>query len=162
MDAIWWIISVLLVLTGIAGSLLPFLPGTTLVFAGVVFHRLMLGDGPGVGWWIVAVLGVMVAVSYVVDFVSGAVGAKWFGASRWGAIGGIFGATVGIFFGLPGLFLGPLVGALLGELLGGKGLLPAGRSGLGSVLGTTAGMLSKFAIALAMTALFMLSMLMGW
>ena len=57
-----------------------------------------------------------------------------FGATRWGAIGGILGAIIGLFFGLIGIFVGPLIGALAGELLGGKGLLPAGRSSWGAVL----------------------------
>lgn len=162
MDLIWWIISGLLLLVGFAGSVLPFVPGTTLIFAGVIFHRLMLGEEAGVGWGVVIVLAVMLLVSYAMDFASGAIGAKWFGASRWGAIGGILGATVGLFFGLPGLFLGPLVGALLGELLGGKGLLPAGQSGIGTVIGTTAGIIAKFCIALAMIILFVLALTLGW
>lgn len=154
MDAFWWIFTILVFLTGLFGSLLPFIPGTTVVFAGAVLHRLMLGAEQSIGWVTLAVLGFLLVASYIIDFISGAAGAKYFGASRWGAIGGILGATVGIFFGLPGIFIGPLVGALAGELLGGKGILPAGRSGLGSLIGTTVGILSKFAIASAMITVF--------
>ncbi len=87
-------------------------------------------------------------------------GAKYFGATRWGAIGGILGAIVGFFFGLPGLFIGPLAGAIIGELLGGKGVLPAGKSGWGTFLGTTAGMIGKFAIGVIMIGWFTVAALM--
>lgn len=161
MDVVWWTLVVLFLLLGIAGSLLPFLPGTTLVFAAAVLHKLTLSPMDGVSWWVIGVLGVLLLLSYILDFVSGAVGAKWFGASRWGAIGGILGATIGIFFGLPGIFIGPLAGALLGELLGGKGLLPAGQSGLGTVIGTTAGIISKFVISLVMTLIFVAALILS-
>lgn len=153
MEIVWWSLTVLLFVTGIVGSLLPFLPGTTVVFAGAVLHKLML-PGQSVGWWTLGAIAFLLVLSYVLDFVSGAVGAKYFGASRWGAIGGILGATVGIFFGLPGIFIGPLVGALVGELLGGKGVLPAGQSGVGSLIGTTAGIIAKVLISILMVAVF--------
>ena len=81
-------------------------------------------------------------------------GAKYFGATRWGAVGGILGGVVGIFFGLPGLIIGPLLGVLIGELLGGQDILPATRSTWGTLLGTTAGMVGKVLIALVMIVWF--------
>jgi hypothetical protein len=92
-----------------------------------------------------------------VDFLSGAAGAKYFGATRWGALGGILGAVVGIFFGLIGMIAGPLIGVLAGELLGGKGLLPAGKSTWGTFLGGVAGAVVKLAVALVMVAVFLTS-----
>ena len=86
-------------------------------------------------------------------------GRKWFGASRWGALGGIVGAVVGMFFGLIGAFVGPIVGVLIGELLAGRGILPAGRSTWGTLLGTTAGMIGKVGIALVMVVWFFISLL---
>ena len=99
----------------------------------------------------------MMIAAQVLDIVSGSLGAKWFGATRWGAIGGILGAIIGLFFGLIGIFVGPLMGALAGELLGGKGLLPAGRSSWGTVLGTTAGIIGKFSIGFLMIVWFLVA-----
>ncbi|MEI6535555.1 MAG: DUF456 domain-containing protein, partial [Verrucomicrobiaceae bacterium] len=105
--------------------------------------------------WTLGGLVVLTILSYIVDFVSGAIGAKRFGATRWGAIGGIVGAIAGIFFGLPGIILGPLAGVLAGELLGGKGLLPAGKSTWGALLGTAAGVVCKLVISVLMIAWFL-------
>ena len=80
------------------------------------------GPAHSVGISTLIALGVLMVLALGVDLLSGSVGAKWFGASRWGALGGIMGAVVGMFFGLPGIFVGPVVGVLVGELLGGKGL----------------------------------------
>ena len=157
---LWWTLTVLLMLGGVLGTLLPLLPGTTLILAGAVLYKLTLDpDHTIISWWTIAGLFVLVIVSYVIDFVSGAVGAKYFGATRWGAIGGFVGAIVGLFFGLPGLFVGPLVGVLVGEIIGGKELIDAGKSTWGSLLGTTAGMISKLFIALLMVLWFTLAVI---
>jgi uncharacterized protein YqgC (DUF456 family) len=154
-DTLWWALTVILMLVGLAGTVLPLLPGTTIILAAAVVHHFALGPEKSVGWWTLSGLLVLAICSYVVDFVSGAIGAKKFGATRWGAVGGVLGAIVGIFFGLPGIFLGPLLGVLAGELLGGKGLLPAGKSTWGTFLGTTAGMVVKLISATVMIAWFL-------
>lgn len=151
METFWWCVTIALMLIGLAGTLLPLIPGTILIFGGAVIGHFMLG---AIGWPMLAVLFAFMALAQVLDFVSGSLGAKWFGASRWGAIGGLLGAIVGLFFGLIGIFIGPLIGALLGELLGGKGLLPAGKSSWGTFVGTTAGMMGKLLIGVAMISLF--------
>lgn len=156
---LWWTLTLALMLTGLVGTVVPLLPGTTIILAAAIMHHVALGAEKSVGWWTIGGLVVLTIVSYVVDFVSGAIGAKKFGASRWGAIGGIVGAIVGLFFGLPGIFLGPLVGVLAGELLGGKGLLPAGKSTWGTLLGTTAGLVGKLVIAALMIAWFLVAAL---
>jgi uncharacterized protein YqgC (DUF456 family) len=99
---------------------------------------------------------VLMIVSYAIDFISGAVGAKYFGATRWGAVGGLIGAIVGIFFAPFGIFIGPLAGVLAGELIGGKQLVAAGKSTWGTLLGTTAGMIAKLVIAMVMVGIFVL------
>lgn len=154
--ALWWTISLSLMLIGFVGTVVPLLPGTTIIFAGAVLHRWMLGEEQSVGWWTLGGLFLLTAISYVLDLVSGSLGAKKFGATKWGAIGGILGAIVGLFFGIIGIFVGPLVGVLAGELIGGKGLLPAGRSTWGTFLGTTAGMVAKLVIATLMIGWFLL------
>ena len=157
--SLWWILTLALMLAGLVGTVMPLLPGTTIILAAAVMHHFALGADRSVGWWTIAGLVVLTVVSYVLDFVSGAMGAKKFGASRWGAVGGIVGAIVGIFFGLPGIFIGPLAGVLLGELLGGKGLLPAGKSTWGTLLGTTAGIVAKVVIGTVMIAWFLVAAL---
>lgn len=157
METLWWILTLLVMFLGLLGTVLPLLPGTTLIFAAAVFHRLMFGPAASLGWGSLAGLLVLLLLSQAIELLSGAVGAKYFGASRWGAIGGILGGVIGLFFGLIGIFVGPLLGVLAGELLGGKGLLPAGRSTWGTVLGTTAGMVGKFAIGVAMVLWFLLA-----
>ncbi len=155
MHTLWWTLTLIIMFVGLIGTVVPLLPGTTIILAAAVIHHLALGPEHSVGWWTIGAMTLLVVASYIVDIISGAIGAKYFGATRWGAIGGILGAIVGIFFGLPGIVLGPLLGVLGGELLGGKGLLPAGKSTWGSLLGATAGMASKLAIAAAMITLFL-------
>jgi uncharacterized protein len=157
MTALWWTLIILLIVVGLIGTVVPLLPGSTLILAGAVVHKLVFPDGPhSVSWWVIAGMFALMVFSYVIDFISGAVGAKYFGATLWGAVGGLIGAVVGIFFGFPGIFIGPLVGVLAGELIGGKHLVAAGKSTWGTLLGTTAGMIAKLVIALVMVGLFVL------
>jgi uncharacterized protein YqgC (DUF456 family) len=158
MTTLWWTLTILLMLIGLVGTVVPLLPGTTIILAAAIGHHFLL-PGHSVGWWTIVGLTVLTVLSYVVDFVSGAMGAKYFGATRWGALGGIIGAIVGVFFGLIGIFVGPLIGVLVGELLGGKGVLPAGKSTWGTLLGTTAGVVAKLGIAVVMIGWFLLAAL---
>jgi uncharacterized protein YqgC (DUF456 family) len=156
MHFLWWTLILLLMLVGLCGTLIPLLPGTPIIVAAAVLHHFVFG-ARGASWSTLLALGLMMLVSLALELVSGSVGAKYFGATRWGAIGGILGAIVGIFYGPVGLFLGPLAGALAGELLGGKGLLPAGRSTWGTLLGTVAGMAGKFVIGVVMIGWFLVA-----
>jgi uncharacterized protein len=159
MNVFWWTLTLLLMLFGLVGSILPWIPGAVIIFAAAVMHYLVLGAAHSVGIVTLAALGVLMVLALAVDLISGSVGAKWFGASRWGALGGIVGTVVGMFFGLPGLFLGPVIGVLGGELLGGRGILPAGRSTWGSLIGTAAGMIGKIGIAFVMVVWFLVAAL---
>ena len=159
MTTIWWFVIMILMIVGLVGSVLPWIPGAVLIFAGAVLHYLFLGPENRAGVITLIALGVLMILALAVDVLSGSVGAKMFGSSRWGALGGIVGAVVGMFFGLIGAFVGPIVGVLIGELLAGRGILPAGRSTWGTFLGTTAGMIGKVGIALVMVAWFFISLL---
>jgi len=159
MELLWWTLSLLLMLAGLAGTVVPFIPGTALILTGAVIHRWALGPETGAGWGTLAGLAFLMILSQIVDFLGGAAGAKYFGATRWGAIGGILGGIVGLFFGLPGLILGPLAGVLIGELLGGQGVLPATRSTWGTLLGTGAAMIARIGIAFVMVGWFLLAVL---
>lgn len=158
MPYVWWTLTLLLMFVGLAATLIPTLPGTTIIFAAAVLHRLLLGAGHSVGWTTLIFLAVLTFISYVVELISGTLGGKWFGATKWGAIGGMIGAVAGLFFGLIGVFVGPLVGVLLGELLGGKGLLPATKSTWGTLLGTTAGIIGKVIIGTIMVFWFFVAL----
>lgn len=157
MDALWWILTGILMLVGLVGTVVPLVPGVILILGGAALNHFTVH---AVGWPTLLALTGLAVLAMALDFVSGAMGAKYFGATRWGAIGGILGAIVGLFFGVIGIFVGPLAGALLGELLGGRGILPAGRSGWGTFLGTTAGIVGKFLVGAAMILWFAVAALL--
>lgn len=157
MEIFWWLFTILLFAIGLLGTVLPFLPGTTVILAGAVIHRLMLGPDKSISWRVMSVLVVLTLATYALDFLSGYFGAKYFGASKWGMFGAVLGTLIGLFFGILGLFAGPIIGALAGEFIAGKKLVDAGRAGWGSLLGNLAGMVSKLLIALVMITLFLVS-----
>lgn len=160
MDVLWWMLIIFLMVIGLVGTVVPLIPGSVIILAAAVIHRLAFGEAASVGWFTLIALTVLMLLSQALDFLSGSLGAKYFGATRWGAIGGILGGIVGLFFGLPGIFIGPIVGVLTGELLGGQGILPAGKSTWGTLLGTVAGMIAKFVIGVVMIAWFFLALLL--
>ncbi|HEY2712358.1 MAG TPA: DUF456 family protein [Chthoniobacterales bacterium] len=156
MELFWWIVTLIIMAIGLIGTVLPILPGTTLILAAAILHRLMLGPEKGAGWLSLIALALFVVASYMIDFLGSWLGARRFGATRWGACGAMLGAVVGIFFALPGLLVGPVIGALAGELIGGKRLIEAGRASWGALLGSLATMIGKLLIGLVMVSWFLL------
>lgn len=156
MELFWWIVTLVIMAIGLIGTVLPILPGTTLILAAAFLHRLMLGPEKGASWLSLLALALFVVASYVIDFLGGWLGARRFGATCWGVWGATVGAIVGIFFGLPGLLVGPVIGALAGELIAGKRLVEAGRAGWGALLGNLAAMIGKLLIGLVMVSWFLL------
>jgi uncharacterized protein YqgC (DUF456 family) len=146
---LWWLLAGLIVIAGLAGTVIPALPGVPLVFAGL-FVGAWIGNFETIGWITVGVLAFLALVAWAVDFLAGALGARYLGASSRAFWGATFGAIVGIFFGLPGIVLGPFIGAVLGELSGGSDLVQSGRSGLGAWLGMVVATAAKLAIAFLM------------
>jgi uncharacterized protein YqgC (DUF456 family) len=153
----WWILTIVLFAIGLVGTVLPIVPGTTIILAAAVIHRIMLGPDRSIGWGSLALLALLTIATYALDFLGGYFGAKFFGATKWGMFGAVMGALVGLFFGIPGLFIGPVMGAIAGEFVGGKRMIDAGRAGWGSLLGNMGGMLAKLAIALAMITVFLMN-----
>jgi uncharacterized protein len=155
-----WIVTCVLILIGFIGTFLPALPGPALIFLGAVFHAAAMtavvpGVDPGIHWMGFAILLVLLALAIIVDFGSSALGAKYFGASKWGTIGALVGGLVGLFFSIPGLILGPIVGALAFEMYFGKReFKPAAKSSWGTLLGTGAGLVLKGGIGLTMVVYF--------
>jgi uncharacterized protein YqgC (DUF456 family) len=146
---LWWLLAGLIVITGLAGTVIPALPGVPLVFAGLLVGA-WIGHFETITWLTVGVLAILTLVAWAVDFLAGALGARYLGASSRAFWGATLGAIVGLFFGLPGILLGPFIGAVLGELSGGSDLLQSGRSGLGAWLGMVVATAAKLAIAFLM------------
>lgn len=156
LQPLYYAIAVMLVLVGIAGTILPALPGLPLVFAGMLLGA-WAGDFTYIGVPTLVVLGVLTAFSLVVDFWATALGAKRVGASGKAVAGAVIGTFVGIFFGPIGLFAGPFIGALAGELLHGRDVGQATRVGFGTWLGVVFGTVLKLALAFTMVGLFVLA-----
>lgn len=157
MELFWWVVTIVLFAVGLIGTITPVLPGTTIILAAAVIHRIMLGPEKSIGWRTIIVLVLLTLATYVIDILGGYFGAKYFGATKWGTFGAILGALVGLFFGIVGLFVGPVIGAIAGEFIAGKRMIDAGRAGWGSLLGNLGAMLGKLVIGLAMIAIFLLT-----
>jgi uncharacterized protein len=157
MELFWWFVVIALFAVGLIGTITPVLPGTTIILAAVVIHRVMLGPDKSIGWYTIIVLVVLTLASYALDVLAGYFGAKYFGATKWGTFGAVLGALIGLFFGLIGLFVGPVIGAIAGEVIAGKRMIDAGRAGWGSLLGNIGSMLAKLIIALAMIIIFLVN-----
>lgn len=156
-DLLWWFLAIVMMAIGLIGTVLPVVPGTTIILGAAVLHRVMVGPERGMGWWALAALVALTLASYGLDFLSGYFGAKYFGATRWGVAGAVVGGIIGIFTGFITLLVLPIVGAIAGELIAGKRLINAGKAGWGTLLGNLAGMTGKLAIGLAMIVLFLLN-----
>jgi len=150
---LYYLAAIVLVLLGFAGLILPAIPGVPLVFAGMLLAA-WAGDFREVGAVTLVVLGLLTALSVVVDILATVLGAKRVGASRKALVGAMVGTVVGLFFGLLGLFAGPFIGALVGELWHGRQLGLAARVGAGTWLGIVLGTVLKLGLAFAMLGLF--------
>jgi uncharacterized protein len=151
-----WILAVVLMVVGFAGILLPALPGVPLMFAGMVLAA-AIEDFQRIGWITLSVLGVLTLITVIVDFAASALGAQRVGASRRAVWGALIGAIVGLFLGLPGLILGPFVGAVVGELSVHGRFEQAGRVGFATWIGLILGTLVKVGIAFSMVGVFVLA-----
>lgn len=150
-----WIVTGCLLVAGFIGCIIPILPGHFIILLAAIAHRLMLGEQSGLRWWSFVVLVLLLAISQALEFFSGAMGTKWFGGTRWGAVGALVGGIVGMFFMPFGLLVGPLAGALGFELAFARQELKAAfSSGVGSVVGTVAGLVIKLVIGVAMIVWF--------
>jgi uncharacterized protein len=153
-----WILAVGLVVVGVVGTVVPGLPGTILVLAGLVLAAWIDGFAR-VGVLTLAALAAFTAAAYALDFVATAVGVRRFGTSWWGVLGAVLGTLVGLVFGLAGLVLGPFLGAFLLELLARRDLRQAGRAGLGAWLGLVLGAAGRLGLVAAMIAIFVVAYL---
>jgi len=149
------VITLLVMGVGVLGAILPGLPSTPVVLAAAVIHKLYFGP-VGAAWWVIVVLAALTAISLVLDYVASVYGAKRLGATWRGAAGALVGGLLGLFFGLPGILLGPFFGAALFEMAGGREWKAASKAGIGATIGLVAGTIGKVACCGIMLVLF------GW
>jgi uncharacterized protein YqgC (DUF456 family) len=152
-------LALLVMLTGLIGSLLPVLPGTPLILIAAIGHRLYFGDASASNL-VLAILGTLMVVSLVFEFLASVLGAKKFGATWRGMAGAVIGGIIGLFFSLPGIILGPFLGAMLFEMLGDKEFKKAAKAGLGATVGLLLGVVGKFSIGVVMIILFATSVIL--
>jgi len=148
-----WSAVATLIAIGLVGIVFPLLPGTTFLFAGM-WLAAWLEDyqriGVGTVWWLFALM----ALSFVVDWVAAALGAKKAGASKAAIIGATLGSVFGILVGFWGLLVFPFIGAVIGELMTHGDQLKAHQVGFAAWLGTMLGLIAKIAIAFTMLGTF--------
>jgi uncharacterized protein YqgC (DUF456 family) len=152
------VLALLVMFIGMAGSILPGIPSTPLVVLAAIAHRLYFGDA-SLSNWALAVLVALMLLSLVMDYVASMFGAKKLGATWRGVLGAVVGGVIGIFFALPGIILGPFIGALAFEMIGGREWKEAARAGLGAVIGLFVGALGKLACCALMMGLFAASVI---
>jgi len=153
-----WITAVLLILVGLAGTVLPALPGVPLIFGGV-FLAAWIDDFQRISVVTVVVLAVLAVVGIVIDYVAAAVSAKRAGASKEGMIGAAIGTVAGVFTGLWGLLFMPLLGAAVGEFIAHKNMFRAGKVGVATWFGLLVATAVKLAIAFTMVGVFVAALL---
>jgi uncharacterized protein len=152
-DSLWYLLAALLVIGGIAGAVLPALPGVPMVFAGLLVAA-WADDFTRVGVLTLVLLGILTLASFAIDFTATALGARRVGATRLAVAGAAVGTFAGIFLGIPGLILGPFVGAVAGEMLSHGQVQQATRAGIATWIGLLFGTLAKLALVFTMLGVF--------
>jgi uncharacterized protein YqgC (DUF456 family) len=150
---LYWLLALLLVTVGLAGTVLPALPGVPLIFVGL-WLAAWIDDYQRVGGITLGVLGGLTVLAILADLFASVIGAQRVRASPQAIWGALIGSLVGLFFGLPGLLLGPFLGAMAGELVARGGLARATEVGLATWVGLLIGTILKLAIAVTMVAVF--------
>ena len=152
MDYVLLVIAIVLMILGIAGCLLPILPGPPLTYLGlVVLHFTRFAD---ISRNLFIVLGVVAVVVTVIDYIVPIWGTRHFGGSKYGMRGATVGLIIGLFLGPAGIIIGPFLGAVVGELIFKDDIRYAIKAGFGSLLGFLTGVGLKLGAAFLMTFYF--------
>ncbi len=145
MDILLIIISGFFILIGLAGCIVPIVPGPPLSYLGILFlhwtERYQFDQKFLLTW------GLLVAGVTIIDYITPIIGTKKFGGTRRGTWGATLGLIVGLFFGPVGIILGPFVGAVVGEMTQSDDFNKALKSGLGSLIGFLIGTGLKFIVS---------------
>ena len=155
-----WVVVVLLIVVGVVGTVLPALPGTILVLAGIVLGA-WLDDFTRVKWWVVAIVSVLALIAWATDYLATILGAKKAGASKWALIGAALGTITGIFMGLIGVLFMPFVGAALGEFVAQRNARQAAKVGFATWLGLLVGTVVKLVLVFMMIGIFVATLLLS-
>jgi uncharacterized protein YqgC (DUF456 family) len=146
-------------LIGLIGSVLPFIPGSPLILLGAFIYA-WYTDFLVVIWGTLVILLLLTVLSQILDYLASILGAKKFGASRWGMSGAFLGGIIGLFSGgILGILIGPFIGALLLELFHGQDLPASLKIGLGTLVGFLGGAIGKIIIALTMIGIFLVKII---
>ncbi len=158
LDVALWVVAVALIVIGLAGTILPAVPGVALIFGGIALAAWIDGFTriPG---WTVLVLGVLAAIAFAADYLSSVLGARRAGASRLAVVGAAIGVVAGIFAGLVGVVIFPFIGAVVGQFVGQRDLRNAGKVGVATWIGLAIGTAVKVAIAFTMVGVFIVALL---
>jgi uncharacterized protein YqgC (DUF456 family) len=154
-----WLLVISLVLTGLAGLILPGIPGAPLLFVAALLAA-WSENFQYIGIGTLSILAVLAVLTWGVDLWATMFGAKRFGASKRAIIGAMIGALVGIFLGFPGVLFGPFIGAVIGELLARRDVNAAARAGIGATIGLVLGAALKLALSFAMIGVFVVARFM--
>jgi uncharacterized protein YqgC (DUF456 family) len=160
MDTLLWLIVVLLVVAGLVGTILPALPGTALVFGGILLAA-WIDDFQRISGWTVMISGVLTLIAWGVDLVAGMLGAKRVGASRLAVFGAAAGTVLGMFTGFVGLLFMPLAGAAVGEYFADRNAARAAKVGVATWIGLVIGTVAKVAITFVMVGLLVAALLIA-
>jgi uncharacterized protein len=154
---IGWIFAIILIVIGVAGTVLPALPGVALVIGGIALGA-WLDDFTRVPWWVVAICAVLAVIAWVTDFLATVMGAKKAGASKLAIVGAAVGTIVGIFMGLIGVLFMPFVGAALGQYISERDSKRAAKVGFATWLGLLVGTIVKLVLVFMMVGIFLVAL----
>jgi uncharacterized protein YqgC (DUF456 family) len=155
---LWYLLAAALIIVGLAGTVLPLLPGVPIVFAGM-WLAAWVGDYTLIGTGALVLLGVLTGLAVLLDFIAGVLGARRVAASGKALWGAAIGTVVGMFFGLAGLLFGPFVGALIGEVSAGRTIRRSTHVGVATWIGLLFGTLAKVALSFTMLGVFVAALL---
>jgi|SRR3989304_3088704 len=148
------IISLLIMLGGLSGIVFPVIPSTPMIWLGVFIYAVCDGF-ESISWLLLLIFAVLTIISLVLDYLGGIIGAKKYGATKWGMIGSVIGGIGGFFMGgIIGLIFGPFFGAVLLELIFDKDITGAFKSGVGTLVGFLGGAIAKLAIGVIIIGIF--------
>lgn len=155
---LWYLLAAALIIVGLAGTIMPVLPGVPIVFAGM-WLAAWVGDYAVIGTGVLVLLGVLAGLAVLLDLIAGVLGARRIGASPKALWGAAIGTVVGMFFGLAGLLLGPFVGAVIGEASAGRAIRRSTHVGIATWIGLLFGTLAKVALSFTMLGVFVAALL---
>lgn len=159
-ETITWCLTILLMLLGLAGVIVPLLPGTTLILIAAILHKVL--QPTDISWIAVGLIAAFWVLSILADFGGVILGTRLFGGSKWGMAGASGGAFVGVFISLPALVLGTVLGAMLAEsMLAKKSGRASLKAGLGAATGFIISTAARCACAAVMIGLFFVAALSG-